>query len=136
MFLTTLIFVLFPITFAGVAKILCVYFLCAFESVNIYGIAVGNIAFASIVVIMALVRNKRKVSVGFFDLALPLLSAVAMNLAILRLLSLTSFSPIVQVVLSIALGGVIYVVSTLPTSSEIVKDYVKAKNKKQEKKAN
>ena len=96
----------------------------------------GNIAFASIVVIMALVRNKRKVSVGFFDLALPLLSAVAMNLAILRLLSLTSFSPIVQVVLSIALGGVIYVVSTLPTSSEIVKDYVKAKNKKQEKKAN
>ncbi len=121
---------------AGVAKILCVYFLCALESVNIYGIAVGNIAFASIVVIMALVRNKRKVSVGFFDLALPLLSAVAMNLAILRLLSLTSFSPIVQVVLSIALGGVIYVVSTLPTSSEIVKDYVKAKNKKQEKKAN
>lgn len=121
--------------FAGGAKIACVYFLCALESVNIYGIAIGNIAFASIVTILALIKNKRKISVGFFDLMLPLLSAIAMNLAIIKLLSLTNFAPIWQVVLSIALGGVIYVLFTLPTSSEIVREYISSKKVGQENEA-
>lgn len=121
--------------FAGVAKIACVYFLCALESVNIYGVAIGNIAFAAVVAIFALIRNKRKISVGFFDLSLPLFSAVAMNLAIIRLINCMNFSPIWQIVASVALGGIVYVFFTLPTSSEIVKDYFRSK-RSQENEAN
>lgn len=120
--------------FAGAAKIVCVYFLCMLESVNIYGIAIGNIVFASIVAILALIRNKRKISIGFFDLSLPILSAMAMNLAIIRLLSLTSFAPIWQVVLGIALGGTIYIFFTLPISTEILKTLGKSKKVGQENK--
>lgn len=119
---------------AGAAKIACVYFLCGLESVNIYGVAIGNIVFASIVVILALIRNKRKISVGFFDLSLPLLSAMAMNLAIIRLLLLTNFAPVWQVILSIALGGAIYIFFTLPISAELIKNLIKTKKVKQENK--
>lgn len=120
---------------AGAAKVACVYFLCALESINIYGVAIANIVFASVVAIFALARNKRKISVGFFDLTLPLLSAVAMNLAIIRLTSAVSFSPIWQIVASIVLGGAIYAFFTLPTSSEIIKEYIASKKVKQENKA-
>lgn len=121
---------------AGAVKIACVYFLCALGSVNIYGISIGNIAFSAIVSIFALIRNKRKISVGFFDLALPLLSAIAMNLAIVRLLYATSFSPIWQVIVSIVVGAAVYVFFTLPTSSEIVKDYLRAKKSCRENEVN
>lgn len=127
---------MFSYILAGTAKILSVYFLCALESVNIYGIAIGNIVFASLVTILALIRNKRKISVGLFELSLPLLSAVAMNLTILKMLSLIQLSPAWQLVLSVTIGSVIYIFFTIPISNDIIKGYIKSKKVKQESEVN
>lgn len=119
----------------GVLKVLCVVLLCAIPEVNIYGVVIGNIVLASTVAIMALIRNKKRISVPFFDLSLPLLSAFAMTLAISLFLSHFELSLIMQLVCSVIIGGGIYVFFTLPILSQIFKDMFKKSGHEKESEA-
>lgn len=102
----------------GLLKIVCVYVLCALPAVNIYGVVVGNIALSGTVCIMALIKNKKKISIGFFDLSLPLLSSIAMTMAIAYFLSSVSLSLILQIVFSVLIGACIYAFLTYPILAE------------------
>ena len=116
----------------GVLKICSVIVLCALPSVNIFGVVIGNIILSSTVCIMALIKNKRKISVHFFDLSLPLLSSVAMALTVSLFLSKFNLSLIMQIVCSIIIGGSIYIFFTLPISWEIIKNILDTKLKEKE----
>ncbi len=111
----------------GVIKVTAVIFLTALPQINIFGVVIGNIAFASVVCIMVLIKNKRKVSVGFFDLTLPLISSLLMTLSINALLFYFDLPPLVEVLLSVILGATIYVLCTLPITTEIFKNIFKKK---------
>ncbi len=117
----------------GGAKILCVVFLCKIPEINIFGVVFGNIALSSVICIMALVKNKRKISIDLFSALLPLLSATAMMLVVMLLFSKTAFSPIVEVILGMLAGAGVYVLFTLPLTSEIVKKYLSRKQIAKEK---
>lgn len=107
----------------GIAKAVCVAILCAIPSVNIFGVTLGNIALSSIVCILALIKNKRKISVHVFDLALPLLSSFAMAL-VLNLFNMHfQLSLLLQIVFSILIGGLVYLFFTLPLLAGIFKEF-------------
>lgn len=107
----------------GIAKAVCVAILCAVPSVNIFGVTLGNIALSSIVCILALIKNKRKILVHVFDLALPLLSSFAMAL-VLNLFNMHfQLSLLLQIVFSILIGGLVYLFFTLPLLAGIFKEF-------------
>ena len=107
----------------GIAKAVCVAILCAVPSVNIFGVTLGNIALSSIVCILALLKNKRKISVNIFDLSLPILSSVAMML-VLNLFNMHfQLSLLLQIVFSILLGALVYLFFTLPILAGIFKEF-------------
>lgn len=106
----------------GAIKIASVVLLCALPAVNIYGVVLSNIALASTVCIMALIKNKRKIGVNIFDLSLPLLSAIAMTLAINLLHTHLNLSNILQIVFSVIIGGGIYIFFCLPILAGIFKE--------------
>lgn len=106
----------------GALKVLCVALLCSVREINIYGVVIGNIVLASTVTIMALVKNKKKITVGVFDLSLPLLSAVAMTLSIALFYTKFDISPMLQLVLGVIMGGAVYVFFTLPITMDIFKE--------------
>ena len=105
----------------GAIKIILVYVLCALPAINIYGVVIGNIALASTVAIMALVKNRRKIAVGIYELTLPLLSSLAMTLAIVLFQHSFALSPLLQIICDILIGGVIYLFFTLPVLSDMLK---------------
>ena len=104
----------------GALKIACAYVLCALPSINIYGVVIGNIALSGTVCNMALIKNKRKISVEFFDLALPLLASTAMTMCIALFTSKIVLSPIMQIVCSVIIGGVLYGFLTYPILAEFI----------------
>ena len=106
----------------GAVKVGCVLVLCALSSVNIFGVVLGNIALASTVCIMALIKNRRKISIDVFDLSLPLLSSVAMMLALNLFSTHFQLSPILTLVFSVLLGVLVYTFFTLPILAGIFKD--------------
>ena len=106
----------------GAVKVGCVLILCALSSVNIFGVVLGNIALASTVCIMALIKNRRKISIDVFDLSVPLLSSVAMMLALNLFSTHFQLSPILTLVFSVLLGVLVYTFFTLPILAGIFKD--------------
>lgn len=104
----------------GVLKIACAYLLCALPTINIYGVVIGNIALSATVCILALIKNKRKISVGFFDLALPLLASTAMTLSIVLFSRKIVLSNIMQIVCSVLMGCALYAFLTYPILSEVL----------------
>ncbi len=107
-------YILFSYIVGGIAKFICVFVLCAFADINIFGVAIGNITLSSIVCIMALVRNKKKISIDVFELSLPMLSAVAMMLVINLFISNFQFSLVFQLIFSVIIGVIVYLIFTLP----------------------
>lgn len=116
-------YIMFAYFLGGIAKAVCVIVLCAVPSVNIFGVTLGNIALSSIVCILALLKNKRKISVSIFDLSLPILSSVAMMLVLNLFNSHLKFSLILQIVFSILLGALVYLFFTLPILAGIFKEF-------------
>lgn len=107
----------------GALKVIAVVILCALPAVNIFGVVVGNILLSSTVCIMALVKNKKKISIGLFDLSLPLLSAIAMTLTVSLLLNRFDLSPIMQIIFSVFCGGGVYIFFSLPLLAGIFKEF-------------
>lgn len=107
----------------GTAKVVCVIVLCALPTVNIFGVTLGNIALPSVVCILALLKNKRKISVHVFDLSLPLLSSFAMALALNLFNMHFDLSLLLQIVFSVLLGGLVYLFFTLPILAGIFKEF-------------
>ena len=104
----------------GLLKVVCVYVLCGIESINIFGVVVGNIALSATVCVMAIIKNRRKISMAFFDMALPLLASVAMALSLSLFTSRLAMSNLMQIVFSIAVGSMVYALLTYPILSEII----------------
>lgn len=116
----------------GALKVLCVVTLCSIREINIYGVVIGNIVLSSAVTIMALIKNKKKISVGVFDLTLPLLSACAMALSIALFYSKFDLSPILALISGVIMGGAVYVFFTLPITSEIFREFIHTRQTEKE----
>ena len=108
----------------GALKVIAVVILCALPAVNIFGVVVGNILLSSTVCIMALVKNKKKISIGLFDLSLPLLSAIAMTLTVSLLLNRFDLSPIMQIIFSVFCGAGCIFFSVYHSLQEYLKSFL------------
>ncbi len=125
-------FILFVTIVGGVAKAALSFFLAAVPSVNIFALVLGNIALASTVCVLSLVKLKRLVafSVPFFDVFLLLFGTLAMFVTVFSFIGCNYFSTIVNILVSVALGVVTYFVFTLPFILKIKPKSKQIKSKK------
>ena len=114
----------------GIAKVLSVVFLCSRPEINIYGLVLSNIVFASIVCIGCLLRLKKTVTLNYFDLSIPIISSVLMFLLVVKFIQVVKLSSFLSLIFSIFIGGGIYIVLTFPCVLPIIRDFYKTKIKR------
>ena len=109
-------FILAITALGGVAKAILSFFLSAVPSVNIFALVLGNIVLAAIVCVLALWRLKKisAFSLRFADLFIVMLSALLMFLAVYSFCRGNRFSVVVNLLISICIGGAVYLVLSVP----------------------
>ena len=105
----------------GIAKILIVYFLASVKEIGVIAIPLASIAFSLIVIIMILIKLRSIIKLYYFDVLTPLLASIAMYLALRIFSSVLKLGNIFVLTISVFVGGVIYLVLTLP----LLKKYYK-----------
>lgn len=100
----------------GVLKAALSFFLASVKSVGIYALVIGNVALAGVVCVLAIWRLKKTVGFGlhFFDLFLILLGTFAMFMLVSSFVRADYFRLSVNILLSVLLGVIVYVVFTMP----------------------
>lgn len=113
---------------AGAVKALLSFFLSALPSFNIFALVLGNLALSGITCVLALWKLKNIVAfkLTFSDLFVLLFGTFCMFLVVYTFINCNYFSIIVNLLLAVLLGIVVYVVLTIPVA-------IKFKIKKQEK---
>lgn len=109
-------FILLITALGGLAKALLSFLLASVKQVNIFALVIGNLALAAIVCVLALWKLKRMIplSVSFFDLFLLLLGTLAMFVTVYTFINCNYFSSLLNLLLAIVLGAIVYAVVTLP----------------------
>lgn len=110
-------------TLGGVAKVLFTFFLASSAQINIFALVVGNLALTGIVCVLALFKLKKILPfcLKFFDLFLLLLACSAMYFSVYTFLKCGYFGTIASVAISVVLGGIVYLVLTLPVILKMLK---------------
>ncbi len=100
----------------GIFKALFSYLFSALPSVNIFALVLGNIALSAVVCVVALWKLKRIINftIPFFDLFLVILGTFAMFLTVYTFVACNYFHVVVNLILAVILGAVVYLVITAP----------------------
>ena len=120
-------FVFCSLFVGGILKMLCTIFLCSIKSINILGVAIGNVVFSFVVVLMCLLRLKQKSLASIDEFFIPLLSSLVMLVVTSFTSSLLGFAPITNMIICVMLGAVIYLSLTFPLLKEFKKDFFRRK---------
>lgn len=109
-------FILLVTIIGGTAKALVSFLLASVRSVNVFALVIGNIFLVAIVCVLALWKLKKMISfsIPFFDLFLLLLGTFAMFVTVFTFINCNYFSIIVNLILAVLLGALVYFVTTLP----------------------
>lgn len=105
----------------GVAKVLIVIFCAPIAQVNIFAIALSNIAMSLIVSIMILFKLGRLVSIPAFNVFTPLLSSLVMFLSVWIFVKSVSLSMLTSAICAVLIGAAIYLVLAFPVLWAILK---------------
>lgn len=96
----------------GIVKIALLVLVSLIPSASVYSIAISNIALASTVCLCALLKIKSLVWVNWFDISLPLLSALVMFFVVKILLSF--FGGLTGICLAVVVGAGVYLTLCYP----------------------
>ncbi len=109
-------FILLSMALAGLIKVVISFCLSAVSSVNIYALVLGNLLFSAVICLCAIWKLKKLVSfsVPFYDFFILILSTFAMFLTAYTFVNCNYYSTILNVILAVVLGIVVYGVLTLP----------------------
>ncbi len=115
-------FILLITAFGGFAKAMLSFFLSAVPTINIFALVLGNIALSSIVCILALSKLKRIVSfrLTFSEVFTLLFGTLCMFLVVATFINCNYFHPILNLLIGVGLGVVVYIVLTTPFILKIV----------------
>lgn len=121
----------------GIVKVTTVYFLASITEIGIIALPLSNIFLSLTVLVFVLIKLKNLVKLPYFDVLTPLLSAVVMYLGVKIFLSFSHLSNFLSILCATILGGVIYVVLTLPLLKKYWRDIKRrlGERKKQNKKS-
>lgn len=126
-------FVFMSLAVGGGVKILCTIFLCSIRTINIFGLAIGNVASGLTVLIILLAKAKHSISLGLDSVFVPLLASLSM-LAICSLMqSVLPLSNISLLALTTFVGVGIYVLLTFPIIRRLFFEYFGKKRVKRKK---
>ena len=129
-------FVMLSLIFGGIGKVLCTIFLCAIPEINVLGLSIGNVAFGLIVVIFSLIKLKGMKFATLDNFFVPLLSSLVMLVVTSYVSTVINISPIWKLIVSVLIGGSIYILLTLPLLRGFKNDFVgkKGEGRKSEQK--
>ncbi len=113
---------------AGLLKMLCTIFLCSIKNINIFGVVIGNIVYAFVVVVCCLIKLKRISLTNLDNFFAPLLSALVM-LVVVSLLSMTiKVALLTNLLFCVSCGAIIYLILTLPILKRFKKEFSRKKD--------
>ena len=109
-------FILLITGIGGLTKALISFFLSAIPEINIFALVFGNIALSAIVCVAGLWKLKRlcSFSVSFFDVFLLLFGTTLMFITVYTFINCNYFHIVVNILLAVVLGVLVYFVVTLP----------------------
>lgn len=109
-------FILLITAIGGVIKVLLAFFLSAVQSINIFALVIGNISLSALVSLLALWKLKKLVnfSLSFGDVFSLLFGTFTMFLTVYTFIKCDYFHPIVNILIGIIMGAVVYLVITTP----------------------
>lgn len=115
-------FILLITAFGGLAKAILSYFLSAVPTINVYALVLGNIVLASTVCIMSLFKLKRTVAfrLTFSEVFTLLFGTLCMFLVVATFINCNYFHPILNLIIGVGLGVVVYLVLTTPFLLKII----------------
>ena len=113
----------------GVVKAVLSFTLSALSSINIYAVLIGNIAMTTFVCLLGLVKLKNLVqfSLNLGEVCLLLFGTLLMFLGVYTFVESSYYNPLVNVIIAVFLGMLIYFVITI---SFFLKLFYKKKVKK------
>ncbi|MGN1201119.1 MAG: polysaccharide biosynthesis C-terminal domain-containing protein, partial [Candidatus Caccovivens sp.] len=111
-------YILIITAIAGTMKALISFFLSALASFNIFALVLGNIALSGITCLLALWKLKNIVAfkLSFADVFLLLFGTLCMFLVVYTFINCNYFSNIVNILLAVLLGMIVYMVFTIPVA--------------------
>ena len=118
-------YILLITVLGGMAKAVFSFTLSAVSSINIYSVILGNIAMTTIVCLLGLYRLKRIVSFSLpaMQVATLLFGTFLMFVAVYTFVQSSYFSPIINILLGIFIGVIIYVVLTISYLIKLFPNY-------------
>ena len=108
-------YILLITVLGGIVKAGLSFSLASVSSINIYAILLGNIAMTTIVCLLGLYRLKHIVSFSlpFMQILTLIFGTFLMYLAVYTFVASSYFSPIVNIIVGVFLGVIIYLVLTI-----------------------
>lgn len=118
-------YILLITVLGGIVKAGLSFSLASISSINIYAILFGNIAMTTIVCLLGLFRLKRIVSFSLpaMQVATLLFGTFLMFVAVYTFVQSSYFSPIINILLGIFIGVIIYVVLTISYLIKLFPNY-------------
>lgn len=109
-------FILLCTALGGVAKVLITFFLSALPAINIFALPLGNLVLAGIVSVMSVWKLKKLVSftLPFADAFALIFGTLCMFLCVYTFVACNYFKPLLNLLLAVLLGVVVYGVFTIP----------------------
>ena len=107
-------YVLFSLIFGGIGKILCTLFLCANSEINVFGLPIGNLVFATLTLFLCFMKIKKIISIDFNTVFIPLISSLVMLVLVGYLVAVLTFMPIAKFILGVCVGVAVYAILTFP----------------------
>lgn len=107
-------YVLISQIFGGVGKILCTFFLCSNKSINIYGLSIGNLVFALIVLIFYLIKIRNELFSNLDSFFIPVVSSLVMLVVVGYLSVILKIKPFLNLIVCFTVGLSIYIILSLP----------------------
>ncbi len=115
-------FILLLTTIGGIARATLSFALSAIPTINIYAVLLGDIAMTAIACLLGLYKLKHIVSFSlpFKDVLILLFGTFLMFVTVYTFIQSSHFSPLIDIILGIVLGVVVYGVITLPFLVRII----------------
>ncbi len=107
-------YVMLSLVIGGIAKILCTIFLCAMPQINILGLSIGNVVFGAIVVIISVIKLRGTHFATLDNFFVPLLASLTMLVVVGYFSAVSNIIPLLNLILSVFLGGGVYLLLTFP----------------------
>ena len=115
----------------GTLKLIVVIIFCGVKEVNIYGLAISNVALSSFVCVCCLIRFKGKLLISYFDLFTPLFASALMMFLVYAFIQVITVSLVFSILFSVLIGVVVYVIIAMPCLISVFKTFIKKRNRKE-----